>query len=188
MPLSHITKVFAAKDAKFWPITADVAGGTITYGTGIDVPGLKTVAISGEINSAELRGDSVSLDRQSSLGAVNVKMEWAKQSLDILAALFSNTVTDSGTTPAQISKWELLGTTKLGYVGMSCSALGADPVAGDTQFVVAKMVLTSFPEMGLAEEEYKTFTAEFGAMPTLANSKILSNSIFETAAALVAPA
>jgi hypothetical protein len=188
MPVSHITKVFAASDAKIYPITADVAGGTITYGTGIDVPGIKTVSIGGEITTAELRGDSTSLDRQSMLGAVNVTVEWAKHSLDILAALFGNTVADSGTTPAMKAVWTLLGTSKPAYVGLSCKALGADPVAGDVGFAVNKMMVTSFPEMGLAEEEYRTFSVEFGAMPTLANGKILSTDINETTVAIAAPA
>lgn len=188
MPLSHVSKVFAAKDAKIFPITSDVAGGTITYGTGIDVPGLKTVAISGDITSVELRGDNQSLDRASAVGAVNVSLEWAKLSLDILAALFKNTVTDSGTTPAMKSLWELLGTSQLGYVGLTAQAVGADSVAGDVQFAIHKMILTSFPDLGLAEEDYQTFTTEFGAMPTLANAKILGTTLNETAVAVAAPA
>lgn len=188
MVLSHVTKVFAAKDAKVFPLTADPAGGSPTYGTGIDVPGLKTVTIGGDINSAELRGDNQRLDSQSTLGGITVSMEFAKTSLDLLAAFFSNTITDSGTTPNQKSLWSLLGTTGLGYVGMTCQAVGADTITGDVQFSVHKMMLSSFPEMGLEEEDYKTASVEFDASPLLSNSKWLTVVVNETTAAVAAPA
>jgi hypothetical protein len=188
MPLSHVTKVFAAKDAKIFPLTADPAGGSPTYGTGIDVPGLKTVTIEGDINTAELRGDNTLLDNASSLGGITVSLEFAKQSLDLLGAMFGNTVVDSGVTPNQKSVWSLLGTSTLAYVGMTCQAVGADTITGDVQFAIFKMILSSFPEMGLEEEDYKTSSVEFKAMPLIANGKWIGVTLNETAAALVAPA
>jgi hypothetical protein len=188
MPLSHVTKVFAASDAKVYPLTADPAGGSPTYGTGIDVPGLKTVTIEGDINSVELRGDNALMDVASNLSNITVGMEFAKTSLDLLAAWFNNTVVDTGTTPAQKSVWSLLGTTALGYFGLSAKAVGADTLTGDVAFGVNKCVLSSFPEMGLEEEDYKTGSVEFKAMPLLSNAKWLSVTLNETAAALAAPA
>lgn len=189
MPLSHVTKVFAASDAKFFALTADPAGGSATYGTGQDVPGLKTVTITGDINSVELRGDNTLLDVQSNLSNITVALEFAKMSLDLLAQWFTATVTDSGTTPNQKSIWTLAGTTALSYVGLTAKAVGADTITGDVQFSIYKMMLSSFPEMGLAEEDYKTSTVEFKAAPLLATgNKWLGVTLNETAAALVAPA
>lgn len=189
MPLSHITKVFAAKDAKIYPLTADPAGGSPTYGTGIDVPGLKTVGISGDINSAELRGDNTLLDAQSTIGNLSVSLEFAKTSLDLLAAFFQNTVVDSGTTPNQKSIWGLIGTSSLGYVGLTAQAVGADTITGDVTFMLHKMMLSSFPELGLEEEDYKTSSVEFAAMPLLATgNKWLTVTLNETAVAAAAPA
>jgi hypothetical protein len=189
MPVTHISKVFAAKDAKFWPLTADVSGSP-TYGTGIDVPGLKTVTITGDVNSVELRGDNGLLDVASSLSNIGVALEFAKQSVDLLAAWFSAAVVDSGTDPNGIATWTLLGTSTLNYVGLTANAVGADPITGDVLFSVYKMLLSSFPEMGLAEEDYKTQSVEFVATPTISNSKWIGTAIRSGtgAAALAAPA
>lgn len=189
MPISHVTKVFAVSDIKIFPLLTDPAAGpSPTYGAGIDVPGAKTMTISGDVNTVELRGDNGPLDRASSLTNVNVAIEWAKLSLDLLAAWFANTVADSGTTPAQKSIWQLLGTTNLGYFGIAGKAVGADVLTGDVQFTVQKAILSAFPEMGLAEEDYKTHSTEFATMPSLANQKWLAVTLNETQAALAAPA
>lgn len=187
-PISHVTKVFAAKDAKVYPLTTDPAGGSATYGTGVDIPGLKKVEITGDINSAELRGDNALMDVQSAIGSIKVSVEFAKLSLDILAAFFGNLVTDSGTTPNQKSTWNLLGTSNLAYIGMTAQAVGADVVTGDVQFALPKLMLTSFPELGLEEEDYKTSKVEFAAVPRLADGKWLTAVLNETAAAVAAPA
>ena len=188
MPVTHVTKVFAAKDAKLYPLTADPSGGSPTYGAGIDVPGLKTVTITGDVNTVELRGDNTKLDSASSMSGISVSMEFAKLSLDILSAIMSAATVDAGTTPNQTATWTLLGTSTFSYVGMTCQAVGADPITGDAMFSVYKMVPSSFPEMGLEEEDYKTSTLEFEAMPLLSNGKWIGAAIRETTAALAAPA
>jgi hypothetical protein len=188
MPISHVTKVFAAKDAKLWPLTADPSPGTPTYGTGVDVPGLKTVTISGDINTAELRGDNTLLDKQSALGSITVSLEFAKLSTDILSAVLAAATTDSGTTPNQKAVWTLLGSTGFNYVGLTAQAVGADTITGDVQFSVYKMMLSSFPELGLEEEDYKTTSIEFEAVPLLSTAKWVGTTLNETTAALAAPA
>jgi hypothetical protein len=189
MPVTHITKVFAAKDCKLWPLTADVSGAP-TYGTGVDVPGLKTVTITGDVNSVELRGDNTKLDSASTMGGVSVSLEFAKLSLDVLSAIFTAATVDSGTDPNSLATWTMLGTTGFSYVGMTANAVGADPVIGDVMFSIYKMIPSSFPEMGLAEEDYKTNTIEFEAVPTISNSKWVGAAIRSGtgAAALAAPA
>jgi hypothetical protein len=188
MPISHITKVFAVTDIKIYPLTADPAGGSPTYGTGVDVPGAKTLTITGDIETKQLRGDNGLLDQASSLTNVQASMEFAKLSLDLLAAWFANTVADSGTTPNQKSVWTLLNTTGLGYFGVTGRAVGADILTGGVEFQLYKTILASFPEMGLAEEDYKTHSVEFATMPLLSNGKWIGVPIYETLAAIAAPA
>lgn len=188
MPLSHVSKVFAIKDLKVFPLTADPAGGSPTYGTGVDVPGAKTLTITGDVNSVELRGDNTSLDRASALGTVDATIEFAKLSLDVLSAIISAATVDSGTTPNQLATWTLLGTSGLSYVGMTGNAVGADTITGDVMFSIYKAIPTSFPELGLAEEDYKTNSIDFGCVPLLANSKWIGTQLRETTAALAAPA
>lgn len=188
MPISPVTKVFAAKDCKLYPLTADPAGGSPTYGAGIDVPGLKTVAITGSVNSLELRGDNGRLDAQSTLGGISVALTFAKLSHDILSAVFNAVAAASGTTPAQKSVWTLLGTSGMSYVGMTCQSVGADTITGDVQFSAYKLMLDEFPEMGLEEEDYKTSALSFAASPLTSNGKWVGSTLNETAAALAAPA
>lgn len=188
MPISHVTKVFAVSDIKIYPLTADPAGGSPTYGAGLDVPGAKTLTITGDIETKALRGDNALLDQASSLTNVQASMEFAKMSLDLLATWFANTVVDSGTTPNQKSVWQLLGTSGLGYFGIVGRAVGADVLTGSVEFQINKAILASFPEMGLEEEDYKTHSVEFATMPLLANSKWLNVTLAETAAAIAAPA
>lgn len=189
MPISHISKVYAVRDIKVFALTADPAGGSPTYGAGIDVPGAKTMTLSGDINTVELRGDNALLDQASTLQNVQVALEFAKMSLDLLGSWFANSVADSGTTPNMKAVWSLLNTTGLGYFGIVGQAHGADTIGGDVQFQINKAILSSFPEMGLAEEEYQTHSVEFRSMPLLSNGKWLNVQYNETLVTpLVAPA
>lgn len=188
MPLSKVTKVFAAKDGKIYPLTADPAGGSPTYGTGVDIPGLKTVAITGTVNTVNLRGDNKQLDSASTLGDVSVALTFAKLSQEILSAVTNAVAVSSGATPNEVSTWTLLGATQLGYVGMTAQSVGADSIGGDVMFSVYKMVPSSFPEMGLEEEDYKTSSLEFSAVPLLSTDQWIGNAIRETSAVLAAPA
>jgi hypothetical protein len=170
MAVTHVTKVFAAKDCKLWPLTADTAPSTLTYGTGVDVPGLKSITITGDVNTVELRGDNTKLDASSSMGGITVSLEFAKLSLDVLSSIFAATTVDAGTDPNATATWTMLGTTGFSYVGLTAQAVGADPVVGDVMFSIYKLIPSSFPEMGLAEEDYKTNTVEFEAVPTISGT------------------
>src|SRR4051794_8928928 len=95
MALSRVTKLFAVKDAKIGKLTADPAGGTTTYATLVDVPGIRTVGISGDVNIVELRGDQVLLDSDTTLQNITVTFEYAKVSLDVLVAALGGAVADA---------------------------------------------------------------------------------------------
>lgn len=187
MPVTHSTKVFAVTDAKLYPLTTDVAGAAPTYGAAIDVPGIKSVAITGSVESKELRGDNTLLDSDSVITGVAVAIEYAKLSLDVKAALMGGTVADSGVTPNQTATWDLLPTSKPKPFKLEAISASADPIGGAVKFALAKVVLDSFPEFGLAEEDYKTHSVSGKAMPTLGTgTKWVTVTIMETAAALPA--
>lgn len=182
MPLSHISKVFAVTDCKVRPLTADPSGGSPTYGVAIDVPGIKSVAITGSVETKSLRGDNTLLDADSTLTEVSVSIEYAKLSLDVLAAILGGTVVDSGTTPAQKSSWDLTSTSKPRPFLLEAVSATADTIGGNIGFCLWKVVLSSFPELGLAEEDYKTGTLQGSAMPLLSNGKWFTPTLYETAA------
>jgi hypothetical protein len=184
MPLSHVSKVYAAKDCKLSALTADPAGGSPVYSTSIDVPGIKSVEISGDIDTKELRGDNQLLDQDAVLKNVKVKLSHAKLSLDAVGVILGGTPVDAGTTPNQTATWDLSGTSSMGVFKLEAISASADPVLGNIKFIIHKLRAASFPTLGLAEEDYAIPELELVSSPLLSNGKWLTVSINETAAVL----
>lgn len=188
MPLSRVTKLYSVQDCKISPLTADPAGGTATYGTAIDVPGIKSLAITGSIETKKLRGDNGPLATNSVLSDVQVAVSHAKLSFDVLAAIIGGTVTDSGTTPAQKSTWALTAATAtlppFKIEGVT-PPNGVDIIGGDLHWVLYKCSLTAFPELGFAEEDFRLASFTAAADPLLATgNKWIDAVLNETALAI----
>ena len=186
MPISHFSKFYAVSDAKIAALTADPSGGTATYGALIDVPGIKSVTVSGDINTVELRGDNTLLDSNSTLTNLTVSFEYAKLNLDALAAMVGGTVTDGGATTLETATFRRLGTDSFSYFKFEAKTptAGVDEVAGDGHVLLYKCMLSSFPDLGMAEEDYQTFSAEAVAVPRLSDSRWLDVVLNETATAI----
>jgi hypothetical protein len=184
MPISRVTKLYSVQDAKISLLTADPAGGSPTYGTPIDVPGIQTMEISGSIEIKRLRGDNGPLASNSSITDVSVAVNHAKLSLDVLAAIVGGAVTDSGTTPAQTSTWDLsaddatLPPFKLEGV---TPPNGVDIVGGDLHWVLWKCTLSAFPNLGFSQEDFRIASFSAAADPLLSTGKWISAVINETA-------
>lgn len=189
MPLSHNTKVFAISDCKIAKLTADPAGGAATYAASLDVPGIKELLLTGDVKSSELRGDNAQLDVVTVPGGLKVAVKHAKISLDVLAVLLGGTVTDTGVTPAQKASYvEALGNT-MGYFrieGLTPSN-GADSTGGDVHITLHKCILSGYPDLGFAEEDYRIVSFEASAVYTNATgNKRMTIDLNETAVAAVA--
>lgn len=170
MPISHISKAYAVEDAKITPMTADPAGGSTTYGTSIDVPGIKVVTLSGTVNTQSLRGDNSLLDSRSVLQDLTLAVEHAKLSLDVLPVILDGSTTDSGTTPAMVATYNLLGSDNAPpYFKFEARtpANGGDVIGGDVHIVLWKCTLSGLPDLGFAEEGYKTVGFSATASPQL---------------------
>ncbi|MFE0079175.1 major tail protein [[Kitasatospora] papulosa] len=187
MPLQRFTQVYGIQDAKISPLLTDPAAGTPTYGPAIDVPGIKTYEISGEIEVKTLRGDNKKLATNSALTNVQVAITHAKMSLDVLAAIIGGSVTDTGTTPAQKTSWDLTGS-NANFPPFKLEGVtppnGVDIIGGDVHVVMHKLTCSAFPDLGFAEEDYRiaSFTAD--ADPLISTDKWISVVINETAAAI----
>lgn len=183
--LTHTTKVYGIKDARITPMVTDPAGGSATYGTSIDVPAIKSAVLTGTIVTKKLRGDSAPQDQDSYLESISVKFTFGKESLDVRAAAFGGTTTDSGTTPAQIAKWRLLGTDPLfPYYKFEGLANRVGLGLGDCHLVLWKCVTSSFPQMGFAEEDYHLYEVNADCFPRVADSFWVDELFNETAVAL----
>lgn len=189
MTISHVTKVFAVTDCKARPLTTDPAGGSPTYGVAVDVPGIKKVSITGSVESKTLRGDNSVLDSDSTLTEVKVAIEYAKLSLDFMSLLLGGAVTDAGSGSAETASWDLTGgigattPSKPKAFLLEAVSASADTPGGNVGFCLWKVTLSSFPEMGLAEEDYQTHTMEGNAVPLISNGKWITPTLYETAVA-----
>lgn len=186
MAISHDTKLYAVEDCKIAAVTADPAGGTTTYGTLKDVPGIKEVGLGGDINNVKLSGDNRPLDSNSTLKGVTLSVTHAKLSLDVLAIILGGTVADAGSGSTETATYLRDAADTLGYFKLEAKTPtnGADTIGGDAHIVLYKCMLSSFPEIGFAEEDYKIVSFEAEALPLLSNSDWFSVVLNETAAAI----
>ncbi|MFE3169332.1 phage tail protein [Streptomyces sp. NPDC059224] len=186
--LTRVTKLYSVVDAKIAALTADPSTGSPTYATVIDVPGIQTMEISGDVETKQLRGDNTKLDSNSTVSNIQVKVDHARLSLDVLVAILGGTVTDSGTTPAQKTVWDLTAATatlppfKLEGV---TPAGGTDLIGGDLHWTLHKLNLSAFPDLGFAQEDYRIVSFTADASPLISNGKWISATLNETAAAIV---
>lgn len=186
-PISHETKLYAVKDCKIAPLTSDPSGGTPVYGVKVDVPGIKTVGISGNMDTKQLRGDNRLLDSQSKITGITIKVDHAKMSLDALALMLGGTVTDVTTAPESAS-WDLTADSAPAYWMLEAASPtnGGDTIGGDVHFTLWKCSLSKFPELGFAEEDYQIVSFEADCIPLASNGKWLTPTINATATAITA--
>ncbi|MFI6979311.1 phage tail protein [Embleya sp. NPDC050154] len=190
MPISRVTKLFAVQDAKIFALLSDPAGGTPAYAAGIDLPGIKSMEISGDIETKELRGDNTLLDSDSTLSNITVAFPHAKMSLDALAAQFGGAVTDSGSGATEASEWSLTADSRPAPFKIEgvTPISGGDLIGGDVHFTVWKCIPSQFAGLGLAEEDYRTLENEARAVPLISTGKWLTTRINKTATAIVTTA
>lgn len=183
MTLSHFTKVYGSKKASIAALLTDPAGGSATYAASTVVPGIQQVAISGTVDSKELRGDNTLLDSDAVLHRIDVTIDWAKFNFDILATILGWTVVDAGTTPNQTVTADLVSPVSLGYFKLDVQAVTSDVIGGDIHFILPKLKISSFPDMGTAQEDYRLQKVQAIAVPLISTSKWITVQAHETAAA-----
>lgn len=187
MAISTTTKLYAVEDCKISQLTADSAGSaSATYAASVDVPGIREVGFSGDMTSVELRGDNTLLDSNSSLSSITISVEHAKLSQDVLDIILGGSVTAGGSGTTETNTFLRKGTDTLNYFKLEAKTPtdGGDIIGGDVHFVAWKCILSSFPDIGLANEDYKIVSFECKAIPTISNSDWFSVVEYETATAI----
>lgn len=185
MPLSPTTKIYAVEDAKIAELTADPDGGSATYGSIIDIPGIKSVGLDFDITNVSLRGDNRELDSDSTLVAVNISFEHAKLNLDALALMIGGTVTDAGVTPNQTATYSRVGTDSFSYFKFEAKTPtnGVDQSGGDLHLVIYKCKVTDY-SLGMAEEDYQTFSGTARGVFRASDEALWDLVVNETSAAI----
>lgn len=186
MVISHVSKIFAIEDAKIGKLLTDPVGGPATYATLIDVPGIKEITFSPEINNVELRGDNKRLESDSILVGGTISVSHAKMSLDALAVMMGGTVTDSGTTPNQKATFTRLSTDAFSYFKIEGKTPtgGIDQPAGDGHLLFHKCKVTDGEFTGFAEEDYRTVSFDAMCVWLIATDKLFDIILNETAVAI----
>jgi hypothetical protein len=188
VPVSPFSKLFAVEDAKIAAMTADPSGGTTTYGSLVDVPGIKEVTLSGTVETKSLRGDNTLLDSRSTLQSLTLTVSNAKLSLDVLPLILDGAKVDSGVTPNMVATYDLLGSDSAPpYFKFEAKTPtdGADTIGGDVHIVLYKCTLSGLPDLGFAEEDYRTVGFSATCSPQLGTLNRWLRIVFnETAAAI----
>lgn len=170
---ASVTKVYAVEDCKVYSLNSDSVSGGASYDTGVDVPGIKELTITGTVNTKELRGDNQLLDSNSTLQNISATVSHAKLSFPALEVITGGT--------AGSGSFNFNGTDQLGYFKIEAKTptSGGDDVGGDVHFILPKCIISSWPEMGLAEEDYRIASFQVSVLPRLSDGswiEILTNT------------
>jgi hypothetical protein len=98
---------FGLRDIKITPITNAV---TETLGTPLDMPAARTMSFTEAEDYEELRGDDKTITARGLGASVDWDLESGGISLPIYRAIAGGTLTETGVTPAQITKIRKLAT------------------------------------------------------------------------------
>lgn len=155
----RVFKVFAVEDCKIRKVLTDPEGGAATYGPALDVPGIKNVTISGDVNTVQLRGDNKALESDTTLTGLTASFDHAKLSMDVLEVLLGGATVSTAETAvgAKDSKETFtLGSAAVfgDFVLEAKTPRYSD--GSDVHVRLGKLKLSSFPELGMVEEDYKT--------------------------------
>jgi len=113
MALGHSTVVYDVRDFKVYPMLTDDTTSSLTYGAGVDVPGIADVALNPSFITAELRGDGGAiLAKKGNIDKFTLAATYGRLSEDVLLTVLGGTVTDTASTQ---SAWSLLGANALPY-------------------------------------------------------------------------
>lgn len=179
---NNTTYVFGAADAKIAKLLTDPAAGSATYATAIDVPGIKSIEITGSSDTKELRGDNKLIASVSTLQTVEVKITCAKWDAALWALFTGATLTnDAITGDATVS----LGSGNTGsYFKLTAVSVGASGAGSNVKIVLPKLLVTDLPPLSFAEEDFATAEITATALPLESNGQWLEWGYNSTAASL----
>lgn len=175
-----ITKVYGVQHAQIASLVSDAAGAAPTYGEWLDVPGIKSFKISGSMETKALRGDNRLIDSQSALTGITASFEHAKISLICLQVMLGGAAPAADTLPYAGMGWQLPTSAYPKAFGMRVLAAAQDAPGGAVAFIMTRCSLSKFPELGAAEEDYQTVSAEVNINPPVGTGDWLAVTILDT--------
>ena len=153
MTVSKKTALLGVDDCKIYPVTADTSS-TFTCGTGVDVPGIKQISVTLEVDEKELTGDERTLATSAKIKSVTFNTEYAKLSQEVLAILAGGTQTSA----TNSETFRVDETSLPSYFQLQAQIKNADDLnGGDCHIIIYKAKATALPING-TEGDFATYT------------------------------
>jgi hypothetical protein len=130
--------------------------GISSYGTDISVRGARNMSVELTVETDELRGDDVVLDRNTKIIAVNLSIEFATIDLTLFSTIMGGALTEN----AAYYDWNVGEDDDVPYVGLAGRVVGSTATA-DLHIFVAKAKLSSNLALGAQLDTYMIPTATF---------------------------
>lgn len=156
MALKTVTKLFGVDDAKLFPVTED-SEAQFVCGEGIDLPGVRQISLTYEIEEKSLTGDEKVLEISNKIKSVTFNMEYAKLSLEILAQLTGGTYTTTGEDDSAVGSYTFGGGDLPNYFQLKAQILDTSNDGGDVHFCIYKAKATAIPINGV-QNDFATLT------------------------------
>lgn len=156
MALKTVTKLFGVDDAKLFPVTED-SQEQFTCGSGIDLPGVRQISLTYEIEEKSLTGDEKVLDVSNKIKSVTFNMEYARLSLEVLAQLTGGSYKTSGSGDDEVGTFSFGGGDLPNYFQLKAQILDTSNDGGDVHFCVYKAKATAIPLNGV-QDDFATLT------------------------------
>jgi hypothetical protein len=129
-----------------------------TYADGVDVPGIRNVALTPSYQSNSLKGDGRTIDKRTKLDAVSLAFEYAKLDPAVLA------VVDGGNavTVGDVTEYRRKADDLVPYFGFAGLVTEVDNPGGSALLVVAYVKIEDGTLFGAQTDTYglPSFTAE----------------------------
>jgi len=160
MTISKKTALLGVNDLKIFPVTKDDAS-AFTTGSAIDVPGVRQISVTFDIDEKELTGDEKTLAVSSKIKGVSFTSEYAELSLDVLAALSGGSVTvDTASDSSETATYSFGEGDKPAYFQLQAKIDGTDSIiGGDCHICIYKAKVTAMPINGV-QGDFATYTFE----------------------------
>ena len=156
MAFKTVTKLFGVDDAKLFPITED-SQAAFTCADGIDLPGVRQISLTYEIEEKELMGDEKVLEVSNKIKSITFNIEYAKLSLEVLAELTGGSLTQSGEGDNAVGVFSFGGGDLPGYFQLKAQILDTNNEGGDVHFCIYKAKATALPINGV-QDDFATLT------------------------------
>lgn len=156
MALKTVTKLFGVDDAKLFPVTED-SEDRFLCGDGIDLPGVRQISLTYEIEEKSLTGDEKVLDISNKIKSVTFNIEYAKLSLEVLAQLTGGSYSTSGSGDNETGVFSFGGGNLSDYFQLKAQILDTSNDGGDVHFCIYKAKATAIPLNGV-QDDFATLT------------------------------